>query len=54
VELKDENGNVLNTFDSMADCAKYFGITSMTVAQRIRTGKPVLFENKSVYVNKVE
>lgn len=54
VELKDENGNLLNTFDSMADCAKYLGISSMTVIKRIRTGKPVLFENKSVYVNKVE
>ena len=48
VELKDENGNLLNTFDSMADCAKYLGLTSMTVAKIIRTGKPVLFENKSV------
>lgn len=54
VELKDENGNLLNTFDSMADCAKYLGISPMTVAKRIQTGKPVLFENKSVYVNKVE
>lgn len=43
VELKDENGNLLNTFDSMADCAKYLGISPMTVAKRIQTGKPVLF-----------
>ena len=40
VELKDEDGNTLNTFESIADCAKYLGITSMTVAKRIKTGKP--------------
>lgn len=54
VELKDEQGNVLKTFDSQADCAKYLGVTPMIVGRRIRGNKPFLFENKLHCFNKVE
>lgn len=54
VELQDEKGNVINTFDSQADCAKYLGVSPPIVAKRIRNSIPTSLENKLVYIKKVE
>jgi hypothetical protein len=32
VQLIDNEGNILNTFDSRADCGKFIGVSSTTVA----------------------
>ena len=48
LELIDENGGIIGSFASMADCAKYLNVTSMTVSKRLQSGKPFLFYNKLV------
>lgn len=52
IELQDDGGNVIKIFDSMSDCAKYLGVARMTVTNKLRTGKAVLFNNTLVYVKK--
>lgn len=52
VEVQDEKGNTIKLFDSMADCAKFLGVAKMTVTNKLLSGKPILFENKSVFVKK--
>lgn len=53
VELKDLEGNVIKTFDSQADCAKYLGVTPSVVGRRIQANKSFSFDNKLHYLNKV-
>jgi hypothetical protein len=54
VELQDEEGNVISTFDSQADCAKYLSVTPSIVGRRIEGKKAFLFENKLHYLKKVQ
>lgn len=44
--------NTIKLFDSMADCAKFLGVARMTVTNKLLSGKPILFENKPVFVIK--
>lgn len=53
MELKDLEGNVIKTFDSQADCAKYLGVTPSVVGRRIQANKSFSFDNKLHYLNKV-
>ena len=46
VVIKDENGNNLHSFDSLADCAKFLDLDPSTVSKRINKGIPFLLENK--------
>lgn len=41
VELQDENGLVLRTFDSLAEVARYFEVDPKTVKYWIQNNKPV-------------
>lgn len=50
VEVQDEKGNLVKLFDSMSDCAKYLGVARMTVTNKLRSGQPVSFQNKLVYI----
>lgn len=52
--IKDENGNNLHSFDSLADCANFLGLHPSTVSKRIIKGIPFLFENQQAYIKKVE
>lgn len=54
VQLQDQNGDIIKTFATQADCAQSLGVTRTTVARWLTEGKPVLFENKIVYIAKVE
>jgi DNA invertase Pin-like site-specific DNA recombinase len=54
VQLQDQNGNIIKTFVTQTDCAKSLGVTRTTVARWLQEGKPVLFDNKLVYIAKVE
>jgi hypothetical protein len=54
VQLQDQNGNIIKTFNTQADCAKSLGTTRTSVARWLLQGKPVLFENRIVYITKVE
>lgn len=51
--IKDDKGNIINTFDSKAECPRYLGVSPTTVANVISTGKSILFENKFRYINKI-
>ena len=52
VQLQDENGLLVNTFDSIVSCAKFLGIYSAIVKARLQKHKPVLFNNKLIYITK--
>lgn len=52
LDLVDESGSVIRSFASMADCAKYLNVTSMTVSNRLQSGKAFLFDNKLVSLKK--
>lgn len=57
--IKDENGNNLHSFDSLAvgTCANFLGVHPSTVGvptKRIIKGIPFLLENKQAYIKKVE
>jgi len=54
VQLKDENGLIFNTFDSMTSCAKFLGISVSTVFRKLQNNKAVQFDNKLLYIHKVE
>lgn len=54
VQFLDQNDNIIKTFDTQMACAKVFGVTRTAVVYWLLKGKPVLFENKIVYVTKVE
>ena len=45
--------NILNSFNSLANCAKHLGISSSTLQYRIRRGKPFLFKDKLVNIAKM-
>ena len=49
LELIDENGGVIRSFASMADCAKYLKVTSMTVAKRLQSCKPGLKKKNEIF-----
>lgn len=53
MELLDESGGIIKPFDSAADCAKYLNVSPTTVSQRLRKGKPFLFNNKLVSIKKL-
>lgn len=46
-------GNILNSFNSLADCAKHLGISTSTLQYRLRKGKPFMLENKLVNIVKI-
>ena len=48
--LKDEKGNVVNTFDSQVECAKYLGLFPSSVAKRISKNELFSFNNQLVYL----
>ena len=52
--MVDENGNNLHSFDSHADCGKFLNVDPSTISKRIKKAIPFLFENKQVYIRKVE
>jgi len=50
VHLKDENGLLISTFSSIASCAKFLDIHPATAKSRLQRNKPVLFNNKQLYI----
>lgn len=52
LELIKDNGGIIKSFASAADCAKYLKVSRMTVTQRLRKGKPFLFDAKHVSLKK--
>ena len=52
VELHDEKGLVVNTFGSIADCAKFLSISRSVAGKRLYDNKPVLFNNQLLHLKK--
>lgn len=52
VQLEEENGNVIKTFYSILDCAKFFKVSITLIYSRLSDNKPIIFEGKHVYIKK--
>jgi hypothetical protein len=53
VDIQDENGIILHSFDSLVDCAKFLDVDRTTISKRMKKGIPFfLFENKRAYIKK--
>lgn len=52
VELRDQEGLVFKTFDSMNKCADFLGVSTHTVSKRMKTSLPVILNNKEYIVVK--
>jgi hypothetical protein len=50
VELQDEKGSIIETFNSLADCSKYLNISPSRAGNKLRDGSSVLFNNKPLYI----
>jgi hypothetical protein len=53
VELHNELGLVISTWDSIAECAEFLGITRQRAGVLLKKGSPVYFEGKALYIKKV-
>lgn len=54
IELQDEEGNIIKSFESIADCVKFLGLGRNLVYKRYQKGQPMLFGGKVVYMKKVD
>jgi len=54
VGVKDGNGLVLGTFDSIASCAAFLGCSRMLVMARLKDQKPAVINNQIFHVIKHE
>jgi hypothetical protein len=50
VDIQDENGIILHSFDSIVDCAKFLNVDRTTVSKRMKKDIPFILENKRVYI----
>lgn len=50
VTLVDESGETFKTFDSGSHCAQFLGIGRTSVYSKIKSKRPVLFNNKKYYI----
>lgn len=50
VELKDQEGLVFKTFDSMNKCAEFLGVSTHTVSKRMKTNSPISYNNKELFI----
>jgi|ERR1044071_2230062 hypothetical protein len=50
VGLKDKDGLLLATFDSLSGCARYLDLSRSTVTRRLRDREPILVDGKLMYI----
>lgn len=50
VLVLDENGDILNEFESINTCGAYLGVSHHTIRSRLHDGKSIKFHSKLVYV----
>jgi hypothetical protein len=53
VELVEDSGNIIQSFNSYIDCAKFLGVTGTTISNRAKKGTQFKFKGKSAYIRKV-
>lgn len=54
VRLDNEDGLIVNTFDSIADCARFLGISPIIAKQRLVKSEPVLLNDKFLYIKRAD
>jgi predicted DNA-binding protein YlxM (UPF0122 family) len=52
LELVDEKDNTERTFYSILECANYFKVSRSLIYGRIKNNKPIIYENKNVFIKK--
>lgn len=52
--LIDEKGLTLNSFNSVSSCSDFLGISRKTIMKRLNENKAVEFNNKLIYIKKIE
>jgi len=52
IQLEEENGNVIKTFYSIVDCAKFFKVSRTLIYNRLSGNKSIIFEGKHVFIKK--
>lgn len=53
LELIDEKGLMLYSFDSVSSCSDFLGVSRKTVMKKLVENKAVLLDNKVMYIKKV-
>lgn len=48
VEVRDENGLIVNTFNSITSCAKYYGVPRSSLQWKLQNNKPATINVNSV------
>ena len=46
IVLQDEKGNIINFFNSIADCIKFLGLGRNLVYKRYKKGQPILLDEQ--------
>ena len=54
VKLANKDGLIVNTFNSIVDCAKFLGIYPAMVKRRLVKSEPVLFNDKLLYIKRAD
>ena len=54
IQLIDNEGNILNTFDSQTACAKFLNISQPVVSNRLWKNRSFTFENKLCYLKTID
>ena len=52
VKVQNDKGLVMNTFDSLADCAKHLSISPSLAGRKLRDQTPTLFNGELVYIKR--
>ena len=53
VELLDDRDNIINSFNTYADCARFLEVTHSTVSTRAKKGNLFVFKGKLYYIRKI-
>jgi hypothetical protein len=54
VQLQDENGLPLKTYNSITECAKDLGISKSGVQKRLNNNIQFVFDKKTVYLKRIK
>jgi hypothetical protein len=52
IEMLNSEGILINTFDSVNDCATFFGLSSRTIGRRLDSAEPLKYNNQSFFIKR--
>ena len=54
IEIRDEDGNLVNSFDTITECAKFLDVSNDIVSRTLlKKGKPIIKNSKILTVKRV-